>query len=333
MASVDSITDAQASTIERLVDALLKWLFNVWESNDDWSDENTDTMVAETVEMVLDFLEQARRAMDAYLSETYKEQGLQMPRNIDPPSMDSYPRDNVTAYDVWERPVNVYRKARKNGDTKNQAKMKTMKRVRQIADSDMRLAQRERAARTYAKTEKVIGYRRIIHPELSRTGTCGLCIVAADRIYGASELYPMHDNCKCETLPVTKSNDPGLKLNQKDLNRIYKAAGGKNARRLSQTRIKEYTSGEIGPVLTKHAATKDGMTDRNKQFKVTGEEAESASHVKSPAQEAAKQRWTKERMKERMGNASKKAKPYYKRQLTAAEKAEKYWNRQNRKAA
>jgi hypothetical protein len=54
---------------------------------------------------------------------------------------------------------------------------------------------RETTRRHLAAAEDVTGYRRVIHPELSKSGTCGLCVAAADRIYYVDDLMPIHTNC------------------------------------------------------------------------------------------------------------------------------------------
>ena len=44
-----------------------------------------------------------------------------------------------------------------------------------------------------AQSEKldIRAYRRVIHPELSKGGTCGLCIAASDRIYFVDDLLAL----------------------------------------------------------------------------------------------------------------------------------------------
>lgn len=102
--------------------------------------------------------------------------------------------------------------------------------------------------------EKIIGWRRVIRPELSMHGTCGLCVVAATQWYTKQNLKAMHHLCKCVTLPVTKSNDPGLRWNAEDLRRnldeIYGAAGGSTSgKKLKRVRVAVREHGELGPIL------------------------------------------------------------------------------------
>lgn len=103
--------------------------------------------------------------------------------------------------------------------------------------------------------EKIVGWRRVIRPELSKHGVCGLCVVAATQWYTRRDLKAMHNLCKCITLPVTKSQDPGLRWNKEDLRRnldeIYGAAGDSTyGSKLKRTRVAVRDHGELGPILT-----------------------------------------------------------------------------------
>lgn len=96
----------------------------------------------------------------------------------------------------------------------------------------------------------IIGYRRLIHPELSESGTCGLCIAAADRIYRTSELMPIHAHCKCTVgLIITGQADVGLGLNRAQLRELYTLAGGTGKAKLAKVRYRRNRHGELGPVL------------------------------------------------------------------------------------
>lgn len=129
-------------------------------------------------------------------------------------------------------------------------------RIEKLIDDNLMLAQRLGEQEVIAKaadldnpTVKVTGYRRVVHPELSRGGSCGMCIVASDRIYKTTELKPIHSNCKCTVAPVTADNDPGNSLNKQDLGQFYKEAGGNSAAHLKRTRYQVDEHGELGAVL------------------------------------------------------------------------------------
>lgn len=94
---------------------------------------------------------------------------------------------------------------------------------------------RESAA---GRPPKVIGYRRIVHPDRSVGGVCGMCIVAATRIYKRGDLRKIHDNCKCTVAQITAASDPGDALNKLDLPGLYRQADGTGRADLKRTRYK-----------------------------------------------------------------------------------------------
>lgn len=138
------------------------------------------------------------------------------------------------------------------------AARQALDRVEAVAWTDVTLAVREQARHTLSSMD-IDGYRRILRPELSETGPCGLCVVAATRIYHKQDLKPIHDRCVCEVLPIIDGQDPGLFLNQEDLDRIYRAAGGtggdviirgkRHSGRLKNIRVAFAEHGELGPIL------------------------------------------------------------------------------------
>jgi len=98
----------------------------------------------------------------------------------------------------------------------------------------------------------VLGYRRVIHPELAKSGaSCGLCIVASDRAYSYEALLPIHGQCNCTVLPILVDSDPGLRINADDLTKLYEDAGGTAAKLLRRTRYRVEAHGELGPVLVR----------------------------------------------------------------------------------
>jgi hypothetical protein len=126
-----------------------------------------------------------------------------------------------------------------------------VQRVAAVADMDVQLADSHQSRASLSAQKTVTGWRRVIHPELTKGGTCGLCIAASDRIYHVSDLRPIHDHCACTTLPIVGSMDPGNSLNNLDLETLYQHAGGSTSgRALKNTRYSIDEHGELGPVLT-----------------------------------------------------------------------------------
>lgn len=160
-------------------------------------------------------------------------------------------RNNVPLRLVHYRPAEAYKKAIATGATHAEALVLAGIRAAGLAYTDLSLQERE-TQRAVLQQAGITQYRRVIRPELSETGTCGLCVAAADRIYSTGELMPIHPpSCKCVTMPIVGDNDPGRSLNEADLKALYAAAGSTSASDLSNTRYKVNQHGEHGPVLTK----------------------------------------------------------------------------------
>jgi hypothetical protein len=105
----------------------------------------------------------------------------------------------------------------------------------------------------------------MIRPEMSKGGTCGLCIAASTRLYRVENLMPIHDRCWCLVVPAVargRTVDPAEVLNEEDLAQVlptstsdlggvYKAAGGATfGEQLKRTRFQINDHGELGAVIT-----------------------------------------------------------------------------------
>lgn len=163
----------------------------------------------------------------------------------------------------WERPAKEFRRLRVTGLAELEAQIAAELRAEQIATMDLALADRE-AARQRMQATGVTHYRRVFHPELSKSGSCGLCVVAADRTYSRDTLMPLHNGCNCTVLPAYEGDDPGLRLNTADLTAIYDAADGESIReKLQRVRVQVNDHGELGPILS--YAGQDFRTDTKAQ--------------------------------------------------------------------
>lgn len=149
----------------------------------------------------------------------------------------------------WERPAKEYRRMRSQGMSAAEAQQRAADRAELLADDDISAAQQHATVIRLADYPRVIGYRRIIHPELSQSGTCGLCAVASDRRYKIGTLMPVHARCKCSVLPITRRHDPGSALNAADIKQLYGTAGSTGAADLKKTRIWVVEHSELGPQL------------------------------------------------------------------------------------
>ncbi len=148
------------------------------------------------------------------------------------------------------------------GDDEEKAWRKAAVRIAITAETDVTLAVRAQYQKTMS-AQGATGWRRILHPELSETGPCGLCVVAADRLYRTEDLLPLHNRCVCEVLPVYGRVDPGITLNGDDLAAVYEAAGGNTREQLRRINVVLTEHGELGPVLV----------DGNRHYRAPGEVA------------------------------------------------------------
>jgi hypothetical protein len=205
---------------------------------------------------------QSRRQFRAYSQQVLREMDVTDPF---PDQWDYYSRSGVTPLTVWDRPAGQGVFGYSQGETFEGAQQRVLERVADLAEADVMLAQRDEEQRVYGALERVVGYRRIIHPELSRSGTCGLCAVAATQRYHTDQLRDLHDGDHCDTAPIVGTEDPGQVLNSADLDQLYAAAGQAAAiggqqpakgrstatEDLLNVRITVGEHGEKGPVLIK----------------------------------------------------------------------------------
>lgn len=170
-------------------------------------------------------------------------------------------RSDVDPAEVYARPAVRYRYERSTDASVEEALADAEDRLQRIAEDDLTVAERDAFWDIVNGPDesRVTGYRRVLRPELSKFGACGLCIAAADRVYSREDLMPIHHRCKCIVLPVMDGKDPGLNLNEDDLKTLYAAAGGTTSGRtkngkagLERIRVQTVEHGELGPVLVRY---------------------------------------------------------------------------------
>lgn len=203
-----------------------------------------------------------------------------------PPIEDTYERGGTPIVEVYKRPArqieHMIREQQKALDTLEaparlpmelparitDEMMRTFEeRLTSLVEDDIAATARDEAQKVLWVAPKVIGYRRVIHPEFSKTGTCGLCVVASSKFYTKGELMPLHDKCKCTISPITANQDLGLRLNREDLDAIYKAAGSNYAEDLKRITVQIREHGELGPILTQRGTKFRDVKTVNKTSK------------------------------------------------------------------
>lgn len=259
------ILDIQARGFAMAAGLLIRQLIALWRDFDKYYDGDlVAARAARSATMVDAATAAVRRQTESYLRFTYQQfDDLEFPseEEIDAQNEDLLDR-LVNPLDEWNRPAEQFRFAESQGKPRGDAIENAIKRVEELADLDMALAMRNTASNIIKATPKVTGFRRVIHPELSESGTsCGLCIAASTRVYSKKELMPLHDHCHCTVMPIVGDDDPGNFFNEQDidmLNELYKAANGNDAQSLSRTRFKVIQNSELGPYLVEEGSKTKG---------------------------------------------------------------------------
>lgn len=163
---------------------------------------------------------------------------------------------------VYTRPAATYRRTFALTGSLEEATAAMQERLTTMVADDLMVARRDGEQEIMQRAD-VKGWRRILHPELARDGSCGLCIAAAHQEYRTSTLRAVHGRCNCSVAPIVGEFDPKV-VNDTDLAAAYDAAGGSNkGADLKRTRFKINEHGELGPVLTDAAHYFQGPGDRD----------------------------------------------------------------------
>ncbi len=250
---IRALVRAHAATQNRATKAAVKAVVARAEamSDDDWYDSGAITKFAkDAVRVVEPYQRQMAATTNAFQARVLTQltgKTATPVKQTDVKQLRGIPHEAV-----YGRVADEYRYQKSKGKTATEAKKLVKQRAEELADMDITLAVRKQESDFVKAKKPVLYYRRVIHPELSQSGTsCGLCIVASHRIYNKAELRPIHFRCNCITLPVTdRAMDVGDLINDDDLTDLYKAAGGNTAAKLKNTRFAVHEHGELGPVLT-----------------------------------------------------------------------------------
>lgn len=262
MANVDKmrmIMEVQARGFALIVGALIQQLSALW--RDGATTMYDGDLVAARAARSATLVESAQGVVRTQ-TRSYLKYAYQQFDDLNFPTEEEIDRLNdqmleraISPLDEWNRPAEQYRYAKSIGKDDREAMEIAIKRVEELGDLDLELAMRKQASNIIKATPKVTGYRRVLHPELSETGTsCGLCIAASTRVYHKAELMPIHDHCHCGVMPIVEGEDPGHQFNEDDLKVLYELAKGNDQVSLSRVRYKINEHGELGPYLVEQGA-------------------------------------------------------------------------------
>lgn len=244
---------AQAALADQTVAAIKRILNELLDGNGWFDQSRVDVVVGDIVEIMDAALESAADLTQGYI------EGVLDILDVDFDAIDldlntRTIRNGVTPEREWNRPAEQARVSRLLGADEFQANERALVRAEQQARMDLMLIRQEAEQEMWQVSGDIIAYRRILRPELSEFGPCGLCIVAASRVYAKSQLKPLHNGCVCDVMPIVKDGsgeivDPGFDLNAEDLQVLYDAGGGTNRQGLQRVRLKNLDHGELGPIL------------------------------------------------------------------------------------
>lgn len=252
MPDLQDLVTAQAKLAAQTTEQLVRQILALWAAltpSDWWNDDLVAGNAAKSSSLVEAALTQVRMHQRSFTRQVFNEMSIGV---TPPPANTGYARANTNGFEVYRRPATEFRFLQSRGLSFDEAHERAKTRVQKIGQADLVRARMDESGSLYAANPQVIGTRRIIHPERSESGTCGLCLVAATQFYSVTDLQPIHDEERCTTLPIKKDSDPGLKLNKQDLQEIYNAAGSSAAADLLNTRVTVHEHGELGPILVKH---------------------------------------------------------------------------------
>jgi len=288
-----ALIEAQSQARKSVADQVAEFLRRLWASLSP-QDRYNDARVAEFVAQAAQIVQQGRVATadvtDAYLSEVFSLMGVK-PSTVALDITDQ-PR-GIPLEEEMLRGVKDFRRFRSAGMDELVASERALARDLAIADYDLNMAMRDAAhqritapqpaspgtPKAPAERRGTLGYRRVVRPEASTSGVCGLCMAASDRVYREKPL-PLHDNCKCEILPVADV-DPGRLLNMDDIKAAYAAAKGNDRDSLKYVRFQVNEHGELGPVLVrKGRAFKDPAKVRKETGVPMDDQAKAAAHLR-----------------------------------------------------
>ena len=182
----------------------------------------------------------------AYLNAVSRQVMEPTPRVVEP--LPRHPR-GMDPVEQWRRTFEQFRYEYSKSSDEAAARGALLRRVKLNVADDVALAMRI-AARNHGEAARTVrGFRRVVHPEQSRGGSCGLCLVASDQVYATGSLMPLHNGCNCGVAEIFDGADPGNSLNGRTLQDLYDEAGGTGRQELQRVRVAVEQHDELGPLL------------------------------------------------------------------------------------
>lgn len=115
-------------------------------------------------------------------------------------------RKGVSIRDEYMRPVRHARQLQAQGMSTRDLITATAPRIDAMVRTDAQMAKVRQARRSLTEAG-VTRYRRVPHPELSKSGkSCPLCLLASTKVYKTEDLLPIHERCNC-SIDIIEQSD------------------------------------------------------------------------------------------------------------------------------
>ena len=242
----------QASAQAGLVDRLVAFVGRVLRGQPPSAFYVTTPWLGEVIGQDVVARQAAAQVMAAYLDEAVTVMGGDPPVNVVWPEFEDV--RGVPDEDVYDRPAKVYRWRKSLGDSHGDALDAAVARAEQVAGDDVSLAARKTAAQRLAAVEDVVGYRRVVHPELARRGSCGRCVNGGlgvglgGRLVGDN--FPRgHQRARIvDGKPDPKTLNPVIDV-EHGYQVVTELAGATSGALLQQVSVRVVDHSELGPTL------------------------------------------------------------------------------------
>lgn len=228
MGQLEAIVDGFAKSRKELEDEIERLVVADFQRLGDWY---SPQQIAAIVKRVAAHLSAGQVGM-AQLTEAYLVRatsyvmGKALVGGSVPAVMGQTLRNGVADHEqVYARVAAEYRRQRSLGLSDGDALQAAFLRGQEMVSTDLGLAF-QRQSQRFMERNQIHYYRRVVRPEMSKNGSCGLCVAASDRKYRKKDLLPIHARCKCTVICVTANSDPGSQLNDDSLAQLYLTAAG-----------------------------------------------------------------------------------------------------------
>lgn len=241
----------------RVVQLLVSW----WRSLGSWRNGDIQRFLDQAIPLVQAGQRQAAQLAAAHLARDAEIAGRSLPMDvpIDPTTV-----RRVDPAEEYARPFHDVWRALGDGKSLDDAVQAAEEHLTVLAQTDLQLAKTNTAQAILADAKDVTGWRRILEGQYS----CGLCIIAATRLYHKAELMAIHPACDCSVAPVYDGIEPAGAITLADLPSAHDAIAqrfgadsaaareipgtirGDGSAILYRDALIVHDHGEIGPVLT-----------------------------------------------------------------------------------